>query len=78
MLRNIADEVLQVDLSEVSPGTSLGALGMDSLDKLELVTALEDQLSVRIPDEELKKIQTVGGLVECLLRLQPSRPGQAG
>lgn len=34
-------------------------LGADSLDKVELVMAFEDEFGVEIPDEEAEKIQTV-------------------
>jgi acyl carrier protein len=47
---------------------------MDSLAKLELVSVLEDEMSVRIPDELLKEINTAGDLVECLRKLQASEP----
>ena len=40
-------------------------LGIDSLDVVELVMELEDAFGLdEIPEEELKKMQTVGDLVE--------------
>ena len=40
-------------------------LGIDSLDVVELVMELEDAFGLdQIPEEELKKMQTVGDLVE--------------
>ncbi|MFN8615205.1 MAG: acyl carrier protein [Vampirovibrionales bacterium] len=41
-------------------------LGADSLDKVELVMAFEDEFSVEIPDEEAEKIQTVQDAISFL------------
>ena len=71
-LKNAAAE-MQLDFGAATEETLLDSLGMDSLDRLELVSILEDALSVRIPDEVLRTIQTVGQLVECLIQLQAIR-----
>ena len=41
-------------------------LGADSLDKVELVMAFEDEFSIEIPDEDAEKIQTVQDAVTLL------------
>lgn len=69
LLKQAAEKV-DVDFGEATQGTPLESLGMDSLTQLELVALMEEELSVRIPDEDLKAIQTVGQLVTCLTRLQ--------
>lgn len=49
--------------------TFVDDLGADSLDVVELTMALEEEFSLpEISDEELKKIQTVGDLVEYVSR----------
>lgn len=77
VLKNAVTE-MQLDFSEATEETLLESLGMDSLDRLELVSILEDALSVRIPDETLKAIQTVGQLAACLIQLQISQLDQGG
>jgi len=72
LLRNAAEKI-DVNLSGTTQDTSLESLGMDSLAKLELVSILEDELSIRISDEKLKEIRTAGDLVACLLELQAAR-----
>lgn len=72
LISRIASASLEVDMSEVTLETRLDSIGMDSLTQLELVTALEDELSVRIPDEAIVEIQTVGQLVRCFADLQGS------
>lgn len=45
-------------------------LGADSLDIVELTMALEEEFSLpEVSDEDLKKISTVGDLVEYVSRL---------
>lgn len=49
--------------------TFVDDLGADSLDVVELTMALEEEFSLpEISDDELKKIQTVGDLVEYVCR----------
>lgn len=38
-------------------------LGADSLDLLEIVMAVEDAFQIKIPDEDLAKLRTVGDAV---------------
>ncbi len=73
LLAQTADETLEADLSGTTADTTLESLGMDSLDQLELVTALEDKLGIRVPDTRMNEIKTVGELVSCLLELERTR-----
>jgi acyl carrier protein len=47
---------------------SLDALGLDSLQTLELVAWAEERLSVRVPDDELARVASVGELSALLGR----------
>ncbi len=44
-------------------------LGLDSLSLLEVVTSLEAQVGVTVPDEDTGQVQTAGDLLEVLVRL---------
>ena len=44
------------------------ALGIDSLQALDLLTDLEDAFGVEIPDYELQGVTTLGGLAEVIRR----------
>ena len=44
----------------------LDDLGADSLDIVELIMALEEELDIEIPDEEAEKITTVGDAVNYI------------
>lgn len=41
-------------------------LGADSLSAVELIMALEDNFDIKISDEEMKEILTVGDLVNYI------------
>ncbi|MGF6375763.1 acyl carrier protein [Clostridiales Family XIII bacterium PM5-7] len=45
-------------------------LNIDSLDAVELVMALEEEFGVKIPDEELANMKTVGNIVACIEKYQ--------
>jgi acyl carrier protein len=53
-------ELLEVDESEIVPEASFADdFNADSLDLIELITAVEDTFKIEIPDEDAEKIQTV-------------------
>ncbi len=55
-------EHVDCDVSTISRETTFEALGIDSLDTVELVMQLEDELDVALELEE--KVETVGALVD--------------
>ena len=55
----VADQ-LQIDAEQVVPEASfMDDLGADSLDTVELIMALEEELGIEIPDDEAESIRTV-------------------
>jgi len=60
-LRTLTVDVLDLRDEQVEPSARFtDDLGADSLDLVELVEALEEEFGVRIDDEELADIATVG------------------
>lgn len=60
-LRDLTVEVLELPAEQVVPDASFSDdLGADSLDLVELVEAIEAAFEVRIADDELAEITTVG------------------
>ena len=69
-LQQIIAEVLNVDASEVMPGTTFtDDLGADSLDLYQIILGVEDAFAIEIPQEEAEKIVTVGDAVELIQRV---------
>ncbi|KXZ46878.1 hypothetical protein GPECTOR_39g372 [Gonium pectorale] len=57
----------KIDASKVSPAASFEKdLGLDSLDVVELVMALEEEFGVEIPDAEADKISSVGDAINYI------------
>lgn len=69
-IQKLICEQFVVDPEAVTMDTSfVDDLGADSLDVVELTMALEEEFSLpEVSDEELKKILTVGDLVEYVSR----------
>ncbi|MDO5649354.1 MAG: acyl carrier protein [Gallicola sp.] len=66
-VKDIIVENLGCDESEVTMEASLmDDLGADSLDAVELSLALEDELGVKIPDEDFEKMTTVKDIVNYI------------
>ena len=66
-VKEIVVEQLGVEEDEVTMESSfIDDLGADSLDIVELIMALEEELDIEVPDEEAEKITTVGDVVEYI------------
>lgn len=56
-----------VDRDKIKPESSLeDDLGMDSLDKMEAVIRIEDELGAFIPDERLETVKTVQDVIDLV------------
>jgi acyl carrier protein len=59
-LREFLSEQLGVDPDMIKPETNIiDDLGADSLDVVELITALEDEYDIVITDERIRELYTV-------------------
>ena len=69
IIKMVAEQFM-IDENEITADTSfVDDLGADSLDVVELTMALEEEFSLpEISDDELKKIATVGDLVDYVSR----------
>lgn len=61
--RRTAGEIAERDFAAVQEEGVIAELGIDSLELLEVIGTLERELDVRIPDDQLVGIQTVGQLL---------------
>ena len=68
MFQRMAGEVAEKNFDHVTEDAKIQELGIDSLGMLELVGAMERELEVQIPDEQLVGIQTVRQLLELVER----------
>lgn len=63
---DIASDVLGVDASGITEKTTFDDLNADSLDRLQLVTAMEDEFELEIDDEKLMTIASVSDAIEAI------------
>jgi acyl carrier protein len=66
-LKGLIVELLEVDESKVVPAASFADdFNADSLDFIELITAVEDTFKIEIPDEDAEKLQTVQDAIDYI------------
>jgi len=59
-LKKLIVELLEVNESEIVPEASFADdFNADSLDFIELITAVEDTFKIEIPDDDAENLQTV-------------------
>jgi acyl carrier protein len=70
LLRKIAPEV---DLAEVDPAVPLREeIDLDSMDFLNLVTALHERTGIDVPERDYPALDTVDGFVAYLVAAAPA------
>jgi acyl carrier protein len=65
---NVANK-LSLDGSKITPQSNFANdLGVDSLDAVELVMALEEQFNIKVPEEVTEKMTTIQEAVDYIDR----------
>lgn len=59
--KNVADDLLR-------PETSLADAGIDSLDSLTILFAIEEQFHISIPDDEARAVRTFSDLIDIIVK----------
>lgn len=66
-MKDILVEQLECDPEDITMESLLvDDLGADSLDAIDIVMSVEDTFKVEVPDEIIKKIETVGDIVNYI------------
>jgi acyl carrier protein len=74
-IRKIIVEHLRVDEAKVTENAILmGDLGADSLEKIQLIMAFENEFELKIPDYIAEKIATVKQVVSFIEAQRRDRP----
>lgn len=63
---DIASDVLGINADEITEETTFDDLDADSLDRLQLVTAMEDDFDIEIDDEKLEAINSVAEAIVAI------------
>ncbi|MDX6696917.1 MAG: acyl carrier protein [Solirubrobacteraceae bacterium] len=67
LVRSKLDEIKVENAASATMDTTWEELDVDSLDLVELVQSLEDEYGVRIEDEQLKEVKSVGDAVRLVI-----------
>ena len=66
VLTRIVRKVTKKSDAKISPGTTFAELKADSLDRVQILIALEDAYDISLPEEEVAKVATMGEFVEMV------------
>ena len=77
MVENLMLQVTAADIADDQPLFGPGSLGLDSVDALQLVVALDKNFGLKIPDPGAAKeiLQSVNTIVAALQRKLPGLQG---
>ena len=59
----------RIPLESVRPDSSFEELGVDSLDRLNILFDLESEFDIEIDDEEAKKVQNIPAMIAGITHL---------
>ena len=70
LVRAKLEEIKVEGAADATMDTTWEELDVDSLDLVELVQSLEDEYDVRIDDEQLRPVKTVGDAVRLVISVK--------
>ncbi len=59
-----------IPVDNINRQTSFDELQVDSLDKINISFEIEDAFHIRIPDDSISSLKTVGDVIDGVFRLQ--------
>ena len=65
-----------IPAEKITPESSFQELGIDSLDGINILFALENEFNINIPDDEAQTIRTVHDAIEGVRKLLEGDSGQ--
>ena len=63
---DIASDVLGIDIDQITEETTFDDLDADSLDRLQLVTAFEDEFDIEMDEERLLAIASAADAIDAI------------
>jgi acyl carrier protein len=64
----------RISPEKVTIDSSFQELGIDSMDGINILFALENEFDITIPDEQAKQIQSIRQMVEGIQKLVAEKP----
>jgi acyl carrier protein len=70
---NVIATSKRIPAERVTIDSAFEELGIDSMDAVEILFALENEFDINIPDEEVKTVRNVRQMVEGVEKLQAAK-----
>jgi acyl carrier protein len=74
-LEKLFVDKLELNKDLLKPETTLDSLGLDSLDKIELLFQIEDEFKIKIPERDAQ-IATLQDVIDMIDRLSAEQLGK--
>ena len=68
-VRNVIANAQRIPVEKITIGSSFQELGIDSMDGVNILFALENEFNISIPDEAAKQIRDVRQMIEGVEKL---------
>jgi acyl carrier protein len=68
VVNELLTQEFKVEEAKISPAATFREMGLDSLDVVSLVMALEDRLHLEIPESDLEGVTTLGDALSLIER----------
>jgi acyl carrier protein len=72
LIEIVRQEKRQLPIDTLSGETLLAEAGIDSLDALTILFAVEEHFKISIPDDRARAIRTLGDMVDAVAALVPA------
>ena len=69
IVQEVISKFADIPSESIRPENSIGAgrdIVVDSLDLVEVIMAIEDAFNIKIPDDEVRKIETVQDILDII------------
>ena len=71
LIQIIRQEKSEIPDEKLRPETALADAGIDSLDSLTILFAIEERFRISVPDERARQIRTFGDMIDVVDSLLP-------
>jgi acyl carrier protein len=76
-VRNVIASVKRLPAEKITVDSPFQELGIDSMDAVEILFALENEFEINIPDEEAKTVHTVREMAQGIAKLIAAKSADA-
>ena len=72
LIEIVRQEKPDLPAEQLTPETALADAGIDSLDALTILFAIEETFKISVPDDRARSMKTFGDMIEAVVALVPA------